>query len=283
MSKRVTERINYKLLSETGQKQIIQKEGVSVTVMEDQKDLVSSLKVKFDSTVDDINDFTDEYDLKGCSCTIQDIDDVITKIENLRSKFRTLNIQIKSLDFKVADNHQEIYNQSIDKIKEFIKGTKQIRDRLRSSEEQTKMAEKEISKRSVDFLVDNIKKLFADVQVEIDVEVSKVSDDQITRRNNEIPKLRKRIDVISQNLKELILQPINDGTYKYLKERYDELLTTFSVYESYLKNEAESRDLEKQKLFKESHLNIKLDKFKGYESALDIYSFEDAIFQFILE
>ena len=39
--------------------------------------------------------------------------------------------------------------------------------------------------------------------------------------------------------------------------------------------EIQSREIDKETLFQESKLNIKLGKYKGYDSVTDIYSFQD--------
>ena len=45
-------------------------------------------------------------------------------------------------------------------------------------------------------------------------------------------------------------------------------------YFSQVKNEVNARELQKKQMFDEKNLNIKLQKFKGYASIMDIYSFQ---------
>ena len=65
------------------------------------------------------------------------------------------------------------------------------------------------------------------------------------------------------------------------KDEVDEIMPNYSnislLKEEYFKdinNEVKNREITKQKLFNESKLRINLPKFSGYESKLDIYSFQ---------
>ena len=65
------------------------------------------------------------------------------------------------------------------------------------------------------------------------------------------------------------------------KDEVDEIMENYSnislLKEDYFKdinNEVKNREIAKQKLFNESKLRINLPKFFGYESKLDIYSFQ---------
>ena len=65
------------------------------------------------------------------------------------------------------------------------------------------------------------------------------------------------------------------------KDEVDEIMPNYSnislLKEEYFKdinNEVKNREIKKQKLFNESKLRINLPKSSGYESKLDIYSFQ---------
>eukprot|EP00111_Clytia_hemisphaerica_P012395 TCONS_00036386-protein len=59
-----------------------------------------------------------------------------------------------------------------------------------------------------------------------------------------------------------------------LLERYDHLTSLKSVYIRDLNKEIDDRQVYKQKLFSESNLNIKLEKFSGYSDSIEIYTFK---------
>ena len=54
---------------------------------------------------------------------------------------------------------------------------------------------------------------------------------------------------------------------------YQHLKTRKSEYCAFIKEECSKRELSKEESIKTSNLNIKLQKFRGYESSADIYTF----------
>ena len=62
---------------------------------------------------------------------------------------------------------------------------------------------------------------------------------------------------------------------KEINLSYEKLIAQKDNYENFINREIETRELSKEKKFKTSFLNIKLQKFKDYSSELDIYSFQN--------
>ena len=102
----------------------------------------------------------------------------------------------------------------------------------------------------------------------------------------EILEKRKNLNVINEefrNFSEISLEILkyfpSDLDYKGLRgkisEEYTNLSRLHSIYIVELQEEVTKRDLNKEKLSPMSVLNIKLDKFTGYDSAVDIYTFQD--------
>lgn len=56
--------------------------------------------------------------------------------------------------------------------------------------------------------------------------------------------------------------------------RYESITLLQTNYSKSLKSEIKNREIEKENLFHESKLNIKLNKFAGYDSLVDIYTFQ---------
>ena len=59
-----------------------------------------------------------------------------------------------------------------------------------------------------------------------------------------------------------------------LTVRYNALLTSRNQYVAKVKKAVQDREIAKEQSFKTSSLNIKLEKFKGYTSDSDIYTFK---------
>ena len=80
---------------------------------------------------------------------------------------------------------------------------------------------------------------------------------------------------ISKNLSKLFNVTADAAEVGSLTKCYEHLSVLFGQYEKSLMNKIISREVDKEKLFQESRLCIKLGKFKGYQSDVDIYTFHD--------
>ena len=54
------------------------------------------------------------------------------------------------------------------------------------------------------------------------------------------------------------------------KERYEAIVKAKNDYALVVKQQVEEKEVDKEEIFKEVNLNIKLAKFKGYSSSVDI-------------
>ena len=161
----------------------------------------------------------------------------------------------------------------MDIIKNYIKSCKDVRNLIRKSQGMTKISEEERVKRSISFQVDNVYRSIEDLHAEIQTDLKAATDAEISKRKNEIADLRKRMDNISSNVKDILSDLNDEPQVVQINKRYDKLYSEFHSYCTKIISEFDVRDIEKEKLFKESHLNIKLSKFKGHDS-VDIYSFQ---------
>ena len=80
---------------------------------------------------------------------------------------------------------------------------------------------------------------------------------------------------IPKKIEELIENGEREIEVTQIKTKYKALVTSKDLYVLKLDKEVQEREIEKRKSFDSSNLNIKLAKFKGYNSPLDIYTFQD--------
>ena len=93
-----------------------------------------------DSLSDDINGFIDEYQPRDLSNYLKDIDGVISKIERLRSDFRTVHKELRMSygDRRYNNTFQEFYTQKLQDIKHFIHQLHEKRRSIRGVEDRAK-------------------------------------------------------------------------------------------------------------------------------------------------
>ena len=130
--------------------------------------------------------------------------------------------------------------------------------------------------RSEMFLVEEVKTSISYLQDILKVDVSNINDDEIKSRKDDMPKHLQQLDNLSkkmQNLLECSNSVIEDqiedivGSYNHIKKLKD-------VYQQTIKDEVIKQEISKLESFNESKLKINLSKFSGYDSKLDVYTFQ---------
>ena len=95
---------------------------------------------------------------------------------------------------------------------------------------------------------------------------------------NEIKQNNNKMDRISSRIKDLLSLTQawdleQEETIRNITADYQHLITRKNEYCTFTKEECSRKELSKKESFKTSNLNIKLQKFTGYESSADICTF----------
>ena len=249
-----------------------------------------------ESVQEDIFDYIGENPAEDILC-IDDVTTCITKIEELRSKYRSIHKDIRAYDVTEYDaTMKEAYEETLKDVKAFITDVKKVKNSIRSKEvglvedemkvkEASLAAETERKKKTKEFLLSDMDRLVKGVSSEININMisadrNLVSDEALISKRTNLPSIQKRIDTLAQKYLELlnVVPDLKDSSDESLSKfilNYEKLQVTMIKYQGKLQEEIKSRELDKEKNFKASKLEIKLPKFKGYDSELDIYTFQD--------
>ena len=225
---------------------------------------------------------------------VVDIDISIEKVQSMRSEFRALHLSLERLI--TAEEYEKSYKVKYDSIinciKEYIIDATEAKRQKRDIEDYDVKSDKISSetKRVEDFKKNCETTNFLLLEVErmmdeSDVVFSKcidseLPDEVVSQLMENLPKERSRVDTWSRKYEKLL--EIMPQTYEdrgkilnLLRLSYNNLMKSKKKYERNLLQEYEVRELSKQKAFKPSMLDINLEKYSGYQSSLDIYSFQD--------
>ena len=172
----------------------------------------------------------------------------------------------------------------MDKIKHYIitlkTEKKVINDQLNSKEDATN----ELMERKTLFLMEEVARKITTLQKDFVLD-DEESDEEIRRRKSELADKDKQLQALSSMMKEVFEssnERLNPSVDK-LRARYEILLNLKSVYTKRVNDEMKEREVDKKKTFNTSLLNIKLSKFKGYDSDYDIYTFKSEFEKLYLE
>ena len=95
-----------------------------------------------------------------------------------------------------------------------------------------------------------------------------------------LPSIQQRIDNLSDKYKDLLgvipdIYPHKEAKLNELSLQYQHHVESNAEFQIKLKHEIKFRELNKEKTFEASKLKIQLPKFKGYDSSLDVYTFQE--------
>ena len=258
----------------------------------DNADLRAS-KRKYELLREEIEDFIDENPPNLTVISIQDIDSCIETITALRTQFRQIVKEIEDIlpidDFEFSFSKNNC--STLASIKEYIVNAKDRKSQIRCQEKECNYSEKAIQlkrdlehnsqkRRAAEFLVSEVQRLSSELLDEFSKECDgEVTNEEISRRKDDLPSNLLKMDQLSKKFQKC-LETIPDDfddkeeVISTLTLQYDELIAHKESYEKFIQSEIQEREISKEKTFQVSSLNINLSKFNGYDSEMDIYTFQ---------
>ena len=166
-----------------------------------------------ESVQEDIIDYIGENPAEDILC-IDDVTTCVSKIEELRSKYRSIHKDIRAYDVTEYDaTMKETYEETLKDVKTFITDVKKVKNSIRSKEvdlvedemkvkEASLAAEKERKKKTKEFLLSDMDRLEKGVNSEIDMNMisadrNLVSDEALISKRANLPSIQKRIDTLA--------------------------------------------------------------------------------------
>ncbi|XP_066918053.1 uncharacterized protein [Clytia hemisphaerica] len=131
--------------------------------------------------------------------------------------------------------------------------------------------------RSIEFLVNNINRDLKELTEQFSKDTETATDEDISKWKKEIPHLSSKVDKVADNIKTLMQTRSSDASYETtLKNVSEQFETLFDLKKNFIldiNDELAARDIEKSRDFNRSRLNIKIEKFSGYDSKIDFFTF----------
>ena len=163
----------------------------------------------------------------------------------------------------------------VDAIKDYIKLANETRNEMRAEEHAETREIEEAKKNQVRFFIDDITRLLYDLENEMAVRLDDVSDEEIIRRKSGIKQITRKMDAIASKIPQMLIHGAIYLEADKITKRYKEVTLLLNNYIDQLEEKADEREIQKESLFQESMLNIKIGKFNGYNSVMDVYTFQD--------
>ena len=224
----------------------------------------------------DIDDFVDENPVEDFGNSIEDMDSIIKRVEEMRSTFRN---QYNQLELLMGQTYTQQLARNCDKkvvmLKEYIKHAKRRRKELRDGEDKA-LSKADLARvTKVNFLKSELIRNLTNLETVFKKKLTNETDEEIKKIKDGLPAQIKQVEAIPKAIQEAMDCGKDMAEIMKIERRYLLLLELQSTYNDALEKEVKQREIEKQKDFNRSTLNIKLAKFKGYTSSLDVYTFQD--------
>ena len=241
--------------------------------------------------VEDLNDFIDEHSMTDSFITAEDIDERTKRVEQMRSKFRELHRYLKDTigETDYEEKHMTKYKQNLAEMKKYIKqGTEKLAsirsgkdtvDSLERQAEADKVSEAAVQKEATSkFLLCEISRIIKELDVIFKADNATATDDEIQSREDNLSENLLEADRLSDKIQKLLetipeSYPRKATVLHDLTSSYNVVMKRKEEYKSSLMAQSKIREIEKQKSFSASAIHIDLEKFQGFASELDVYSF----------
>ena len=232
------------------------------------------LKFQLRSLMEDIDDFIEENPVKAIEDCVTDLDAAIKRAEELRSMYRNL---FKEIEAQLQDDEEEDYLDRLLTIKSYILNAKECKRLCRMKDMSGKRIEDKRRSEVFTFIVDDVERLMSELEGECVVDITNLDEKDLIRRNKSLFELENKIKIISDKFPEMLsycTSEKDDELVEKFKKWYASLAPKIKSYSTLIKKRVDELELDKEDVFKASNLNIKLERFKGYSSPVDIYTFK---------
>ena len=280
MQRRQRQDINYKEFHETGKKVVKNTDVNELSFLLEEVSLnepdMEKLLSELDIIQDDINDFFDENDLTKIKRSGNALKLAISEIKQLRTLYKQKDRALRSISSDYDTKYSLIYDKTIHSIKDYLLNATEAFCLIDSDDKhQIKHeVEKEALNKEASFQLENVSRQLDGIEDEIHVDLDSMSNDEIIRRRDGLSSLSTRLNDVSKIIPKII-NHIKVEEDDNVVTRCNDANSSFNTYAKKVKKLMEVKEIEKEKSFQESKLNIDLGKFKGYDSAKDIYTFKD--------
>ena len=154
---------------------------------------------------DDLDDHIDENPIEEICNSIEDLDVIIMKTENLRTQYRS---KYQEMRISLGNQHKETYEPSYEEklalIKEYIQKAKDARKNMRHQESSQKEVQKQKQTRSLDFSLKCVADMMDNLKIEFAKSFETTSDEEVSRLSKEQPKQLNEFEEVIRIEKEIL-------------------------------------------------------------------------------
>ena len=177
---------------------------------------------------DDIDDHIDENPIENICSSIEDLDVITVKTENLRTQHRSKHQEMRiSLGNQYNETYQVNYEEKLALMKANIKKAKDARKNMHYQESSQKEVQKQKQTRSLDFSLKCVVDMMNNLKIQFAKSFENTRDDEASRLSKEQPKQLKEFEEVIRIVKEILVSasvcPSKEREIQRIITRYEEL------------------------------------------------------------
>ena len=249
--KRVTDRIDYKKLSTTGERiiktdyriddlpNLLTNLSLADMSQQDESSLgetqqYKKLLLEEKNIRGEILDYVDVYDVKDVCGTIEDINDVLNKVENFRLSFRRVHLELQDILSDYSDRYGNEYDTVMSSLKGYTKDVLNKKRMLRDGESTSQSKDDIAKETTIRFQLDEIGNILLDIERFLDVDLTYTSDQELRRLRQELPSKSKLLRKAGEKIEIVLSAGQMDGiadNIASIRIRYEKLTKNLDKFE----------------------------------------------------
>ena len=233
---RRSKRLDYKKLSETGEKiqkeveveevqqEVVEEQGEkvaelsnllrSISISEDlqlmsreaemEKEKIDALAIDESTIADDIADYIDENEVEDAT-SISEIEGKINKIEQLRTSYRKKHKELKlMLGSKYGEVYEKDHDKKLSSVKEYIKKANHFKKEMIEHKSKADIKLEASKIRSKVFLFEEVETTIKSLYGKFSANIIDMNDDEISDRKNELPKQVQKLENLPKMVHDIL-------------------------------------------------------------------------------
>ena len=236
---------------------------------------IKRLSVDHNVLCSDIADYGMDYDIEFMS--FNELEDVLQNLIKMRNRLKVIHDELKLLVIEedvYEKTFLKLYNEAITNARATIQRIHSRRKEVRPVDKSTQDAQQ--NKLVSNFLMKEVKGTIATLKEVFDKKPAEFNYDELVLAERNISANQQSMNNLSKQMEKILLSQHNfpNDEIKTVTKSYDALVVSKSTYVTNLEATLRDQEIAKEQKFQSSKLNIKLTKFKGYDSSSDFYSFK---------
>ena len=190
---------------------------------------IQQLAAQIATISDDIDDHIDENPIEDICSSIENLDVIIVKTENLRIQYRNKYHEMRiSLGNECKKTHEVNYEEKLELIKEYIEKAKDARKNMRNQKSSQKKVQKQKQTRLLDFSLKCVVDMMDNSKLEFAKSFENTSDEEVSRlrkeQSKQLNEFEKVIRIVKEILESASVCPLKEREIQQIRTRYEELL-----------------------------------------------------------